>query len=167
LQEGFDFQAQGFSRRDFRFDKRETRGGATWRGAGDGKAEFGESGGVDQAGSGDLGGDVGVDLTGGDRRDHFGRQSSGQGGEFAGVQSEGEGFLKERRDAGGLCAARLAIEADDKKVLTGEAVKLATQPESNSTRTLAMSTLGERMGRPTARTSRTGEAAKVRTMSRS
>ena len=54
-----------------------------------------------------------------------------------------------------------------RSVETREAVKLATQPDSNSTRTLAMSTLGERMGRPTARTSRTGEAAKVSTMSRS
>ena len=41
-------------------------------------------------------------------------------------------------------------------VETRLAVKLATQPESNSTRTLAMSVLRERTGRPTARTSRTG-----------
>ena len=54
-----------------------------------------------------------------------------------------------------------------RSVETLEAVKFATQPESNSTRTLAMSTFGERIGRPTARTSRTGEAAKVSTMSKS
>src|ERR1035441_2487815 len=42
-----------------------------------------------------------------------------------------------------------------RSVETREAVKLATQPDSNSTRTLAMSTLGERIGKPTARTSRT------------
>ncbi len=42
-----------------------------------------------------------------------------------------------------------------------EAVKLATQPDSNSTRTFKrMSTFGDRMGNPTARTSRTGEWAK-------
>ena len=40
-----------------------------------------------------------------------------------------------------------------RSVETRLAVKLATQPESNSRRTLAISTLSERMGRPTARTS--------------
>ena len=54
-----------------------------------------------------------------------------------------------------------------RSVETRDAVKLATQPDSSSTRTLAISTLGDKIGRPTARTSRTGELAKVSTMSRS
>src|SRR5579883_1224098 len=79
--------------------------------------------------------------------------------------------------AGGLAGSHREDEhvltpVVDRNVLAGLketqlAVKLATQPDENSRRTLAMSVLPERIGRPTARTSRTGELTKDRTMSRS
>jgi len=66
-----------------------------------------------------LGGDVCVDFSGGDGGDYLGRKSGGEGGELAWVEAGGKGFLEERCDAGRLCAARFAIEADDEKVLAG------------------------------------------------
>ena len=54
-----------------------------------------------------------------------------------------------------------------RSVLTRLAVKLATQPDSNSRRTFAMSTFFDRIGRPTARISFTGDLANASTTSRS
>src|SRR5581483_4910703 len=54
-----------------------------------------------------------------------------------------------------------------RSVETRLAVKFATQPDSNSIRAFAISTLPERMGKPTARISRTGEFTKESTTSRS